>query len=373
MFMSMKTPKLSQNQGGFAAITIALVLIIVLSLVTLGFTQLARREQQNALDKQLATQAYYAAESGINDVIKYLQYIPETNDPNECLNMSNPAKLPGAPAPLPSPKVNTGAGVYYTCVLVDKTLDDILFTNVGADEARQMVFKFDSAVDSFDIKWSSNSGTTTFNSAGGLPNKLTWNAARRPALLQFSITKLGSGALDRNTLINRQFTAYLWPGTGAGSVAYNPGGNQAPAVNANCIGSSVKTCTARITGLGGAAGDYFLVHVISYYADDTTIDLRNPTGGGHFVNGQALIDVTGQARTVLKRLQVRVAINGDGMNNPATSVPQPDNAIQAGDFCKRLATAPVTSSNTVGTTYKDTNGGNANSGDADSGACTPTP
>ena len=65
------------NEEGFASIVIALILIIVLSLLTIGFAQLARREQQTALSKQLANQAQYAAESGINDAYYDLSH----NDP----------------------------------------------------------------------------------------------------------------------------------------------------------------------------------------------------------------------------------------------------------------------------------------------------
>src|SRR5665213_2637815 len=63
---SKRKPNLHRNQQGFASIVIALILIIVLALLTVGFAQLARREQQTALDKQKAVQANYAAESGIN-------------------------------------------------------------------------------------------------------------------------------------------------------------------------------------------------------------------------------------------------------------------------------------------------------------------
>ena len=57
------------DQRGFAAIVVALVLILVLSLLTIGFAELMRHEQRSALDKQLSSQAYYAAESGVNDAV----------------------------------------------------------------------------------------------------------------------------------------------------------------------------------------------------------------------------------------------------------------------------------------------------------------
>jgi Tfp pilus assembly protein PilX len=55
------------NESGFASLVVASVLIVVLSLMTVGFAQLMRSNQTSALNKQLSDQAYYAAESGIND------------------------------------------------------------------------------------------------------------------------------------------------------------------------------------------------------------------------------------------------------------------------------------------------------------------
>src|ERR1700722_1988557 len=65
--------KFQENEQGFASLVIALVIIVVIALITVGFAQLSRREQQTALDKQLANQAYYAAESGVNDTYYLIQ------------------------------------------------------------------------------------------------------------------------------------------------------------------------------------------------------------------------------------------------------------------------------------------------------------
>src|SRR5487761_1517319 len=70
-----------QSQQGFASIVIAIVLVTVLALITTGFAQLSRREQQTALDKTLTNQAYYAAESGINDVYDYLEGLKAASKP----------------------------------------------------------------------------------------------------------------------------------------------------------------------------------------------------------------------------------------------------------------------------------------------------
>ena len=66
----------SQNrsdESGMASIIVTLIMSVVITLIVLGFAQVSTREQSNALQNQLSTTAYYAAESGINDVVNIIQ------------------------------------------------------------------------------------------------------------------------------------------------------------------------------------------------------------------------------------------------------------------------------------------------------------
>src|SRR4051794_12557602 len=94
------------GEDGFASIVIALVMITVLALITVSFAQLARREQQSALSKQLASQANYAVESGINDL---------KNKIPQMLTLENSTLSAGLPS-----KINTN-----TC------LSDEVLTTLG--------------------------------------------------------------------------------------------------------------------------------------------------------------------------------------------------------------------------------------------------
>ena len=62
----MNIKQLKNNEQGLVAIVVTLIIMLVLTLIVTGFAQLARREQREALDRQLASQALYAAESGVN-------------------------------------------------------------------------------------------------------------------------------------------------------------------------------------------------------------------------------------------------------------------------------------------------------------------
>ena len=54
------------NEAGFIAIFSVLVIMGILTLLTIGFSNVTRQAQKRALDDHLNTHAFYAAESGIN-------------------------------------------------------------------------------------------------------------------------------------------------------------------------------------------------------------------------------------------------------------------------------------------------------------------
>src|SRR5512146_1449289 len=152
-------PKRKLDEEGFASIVITLVLIIILALVTIGFAQLARREQRDALNKQLAGQAYYAAESGVNDTVKNLAAIAVANPPDDqCLDTTNPN------FPL-NPQIDQTRGVSYSCILVNMKPPNLLYDNVAAEEDRYVAFSTDpNPMTSLKISWGSADNKTTYRS-----------------------------------------------------------------------------------------------------------------------------------------------------------------------------------------------------------------
>jgi Tfp pilus assembly protein PilX len=71
--------KLRKDQEGMVSIIVTMIIMVLLGLIVLGFAQLSRREQRQSLDRQLAVQAQYAAESGINQAADYVRSNPTTN------------------------------------------------------------------------------------------------------------------------------------------------------------------------------------------------------------------------------------------------------------------------------------------------------
>jgi type II secretory pathway pseudopilin PulG len=326
----------SRDEKGFASIVIALILIIVLSLLTVGFAQLARREQQNALDKQLATQAYYAAESGINDAYKDVQSGLITDQPPSPTPNINTDKCIGAPLTNGShnditPGSGVSSGVAYSCVLVNMQPPTQVFNGVSPNADQHETFSTNGSLSSLTVYWGSADNKTTSRPAlGPLTPSGSWNS---PAVLQLSITPLG--AVDRGSLISNAFTVDLYPSNGGGAVNYDPA-NQGQIIGGHCTGSGTYPCSVTIGNLSGGPNESYLVHIINYY-DVSNISLGNLRDTSNtqldFQDGQIVIDSTGTARSTLKRLQVYLPLT--------ETAPLPPYSLEGQNLCKRFSTEPT--------------------------------
>src|SRR5665213_2935978 len=62
-----------RGQQGLASIVVVSVLIVIMTLITIGFTRLVNRSAVNSANRQFSASATYAAQSAINDVASYLK------------------------------------------------------------------------------------------------------------------------------------------------------------------------------------------------------------------------------------------------------------------------------------------------------------
>jgi Tfp pilus assembly protein PilX len=378
------------DQAGFASIVIALTLIIVLALLTVGFAQLARREQQTALNKQLANQAYYAAESGVNDAIQDIHAgvicdpsIPHTLDApcaptsvppssTKCmtsLGAGNGTQTLPLTAATAKPKINASAGVAYTCLLVDQSPSSVDFTDITPADGQYLEFSTQNPLSSLTINWWSFDNHKAFQtsspSSGEFMSQSAWGNA--PPMLLFSLTKIDNpNHIKRSVLLSNTFNLNLYPANVSSGFSTNGAPDNSTIVNwdvskqgevvpGNCGNNTdpgkASQCSVTISGL---SSNYYVMHILPYYdgANVHITGLDSSNSKEQFI-GQDEIDVTGKAHNVLKRIRVRV--NADGVNgsvlNPAI---QPGVALQAQNICKRLSVLPNSEG---GTSFVDPGGG----------------
>jgi hypothetical protein len=158
-----------------------------------------------------------------------------------------------------------------------------------------------------------------------------------------SLTPLASGAITRNALISSSVNAFLYPNKGGpASPRYTYGADlrtgtdSGEILDGNCNDKNQpRTCNVRITGLNQSN---FLMDLRSIYAKSrVTISATGYDGNQIRIrNAQTLVDSTGKAQDVLRRIQVRIPSHN--------SYNHSDFGVEAmGDICKQLSLTPTAS------------------------------
>lgn len=332
-----KKQTLIKNQSGIASMVIVILIMTLLSLIVVSMTRNANREQRQALDRQLNSQAFYAAESGVNDAKKY--YIENAAAAEEQKNSCGPVS--GADSDDQFPGLNSQVGAdnnRYTCVIYDATPDSLQFTSVKRGESTVVPLETldNSTISTITFKWKKqDTNTPSFNSCPGgtqFPPSLPANCDAGVLRIELIDTTLGLG---REALISNSFLSFVLPGSSATNANYLDGAGitkQGVIWQGGCSGSE---CTLTInTAVAGKSK--FLLHLRSIYYENSVSITAKDVGGNtvKFKNGQLMIDSTGRAADVLKRIQVRVPLHNFGG-------PYPEFALQTTDaICKQLQIVP---------------------------------
>jgi Tfp pilus assembly protein PilX len=68
----MNNKRVKHDERGIVSIIVVLIFIIVIGLIVIGFGQVSRNQTGQTIDNQLSTSSYYAAQSGINNLLQSL-------------------------------------------------------------------------------------------------------------------------------------------------------------------------------------------------------------------------------------------------------------------------------------------------------------
>jgi Tfp pilus assembly protein PilX len=345
-----------RNQAGMASILVTLVTLIIISLIVLGFATVSRREQSNTLDQQLSTQAFYGAETAVNDARQVIDADAATlNVPakNDCTTNT----VPGAGYPTGVQWLNAGDSVGYTCLLVDPTPSVLQYNGIGTD-SKVIPVTANAPFNKIQIQWTPDASFAG-NPLTGCPGSTNhtfspsskWSAACGFGVMRVDVepTTLNTGqVMTQNSLETNLFTTFFEPqkSGGSGQVTYATG-SKPQIQGASCTATAPAPvngplCTAVINlgaqcpgGSGAWTCTGFTLRLNSLYMTSGTVTVTALNGGNVVpTNGQVLVDATGIASGVLRRIQVRISvISYNGL--------VPDFAIQSnGGICKRYAVTP---------------------------------
>lgn len=340
------------SNAGMVSFTVTIVMLLIITLITVGFTQVAQRNQREALDRQLSSQAFYAAESGVNAAVDKIRtdikagsIKPQTT----CGNDSSDYK----PATL-----QTDPEVKVTCVMVDPSPENIRMTASQHVSRVAVIDPVDAnenpiTLGNLNIEWSPSENGGASPQTGCLNGWLfpessgtCGYALLRVDLMQFQ----NLGTTNSDTMAQSTITLFNKP-TSTGTGVYNIASFTDVSTSGNQRGKIVQAqCTAekcRVSyQLPTTARYKYYARISTLYNDapNVTVDggtmaSTSASYNAYFANVQALIDSTGKAQDVLRRVQTRLPIN-------ITKGAAPTSAIQSGGgVCKKFTTSPSSFTN----------------------------
>lgn len=327
------------NQDGLVSFVVVIFIMIVLSLILMSYSKIVRREQIQTLDRQLGVQALYAAESGVNDAIKAINADPSllTYNYDKCNGAGSFTDRAGL-----TTTQSLGDGVSYSCLLIDSAPMELDFPAVNTQQAITTAIqsKNNANISSIEISWDSDStGSTNISgctgAAGNFPANLS--SSCQIGVLRFEFVPF-MGTVTRSNLINDRAIGFLQPSNnGSSSRSLNQFSglsNQGYSSLVKCDGSGARYCTLTLTNINLNKA-YIRLRSI-YRNAPVTIRAYNGSNRVALVGSQVMVDSTGIASGVIKRIQQRRQVNSTKDLGVAS-----DFAIQTKKtICKRFLFRP---------------------------------
>ncbi len=332
--MSIKS--LRHQESGLVSLIVAITFITILTLITTSFALLSRREARQALDRQLSTQAFYAAESGVNDAINKITSSGGLDDVEECDEVGDV----GNP--------DLGNGLSYTCVLVNQQPTSLDYSSVGLETSTIVRIQSQSGtINTLQIGWQAEDNSQIFTNLANheLPEKppAPKNGLDQTGIVRATIIS-GKPPFSRDNFINNTGTYFLYPKANStpnqkGTATLTPGrANQGQFVDGQCNTATTtqfpRFCNAEINVSALGSNIVYVRLKSAYKASRVTVRALDGVGNQlSLTNSQAVIDATGKATDVLRRIQVRVPLNSNYY--------YPEFALETGDDICKLITVPV--------------------------------
>lgn len=351
------------REAGFVSLFTVIFFMMLISIITIGFLRIMSIEQRQSLDNDLTASALAAAESGVEDakraILKYIQMpdgaekttLGNALNSNDCdaLQNNSTAQSIGISS-TGSVTGSANLNQFYTCLTVNMDSPDYISSSTaGASEYIPLVPADGETFDRVRISWHLVSDTVGTDGDGHperyatstlLPQVVSsnpnnsWTDRGYPAYMRVQLFGYPNGSFNRDNVDDRTRAAVLIPSV-AGSTESTPismdvadplphdfDTTKSPVQSVQCKGTGTPpnvavgtyACTALIElpsdpGLRGNNNHYFLRTTPLYGATHYKVELINSGSGVvNFSEVQPIVDVTGRAADVFRRVQSRVRL-----------------------------------------------------------------
>lgn len=383
---------IGKREEGFVSLFTVIFFMLLISVITIGFLRIMSIEQRQALDNDLTASALASAESGIEDakraILKYSSLPP--SDPlkadlrtaltstacdalfsnaniRSALNIRNDGSITG----------QANLNQFYTCLSVNLNSPDYVSSSTaGKSEFIPLRSQNGNSFDQIKVSWHLVS-TTVGKDGDGIPQRYapgltlprvtdsnpvnSWTDRGYPAYMRVEVYGFPNGNFNRNSVNDRTRSVFLVPNTSSNGAA---AGENDPILlstvdplphnfdvaktgvrgvrckgNPPAVAVGTYACTATIElpndpGLRGNNNNYYLRLTPLYGATHFRAELKDSATNSivNFSEVQPIIDVTGRASDVFRRIQARVRLD--------SITDLPEYTVESADtICKNMQVA----------------------------------
>ncbi len=365
-----------KSQRGAVSIFIVMFTALLVTIVTASFVQIMLRNQQQASNNDLSQSAYDSALAGVEDAKRALVALKACDkDPSpQCSNLRAALTNNGQNCEVladPSVGVTTFTGgesqvgrtdmnQAYTCVKVQVITDSYEGT---LDKGQSIVIPLETVDDpnliaALRVSWFTQDNIPDVDSAGNpisqvpqfptqpqLPAEADWSV-RSPSIMRSQLIQFPDGNLTLDSFdtpnTNNAKTLFLYPAIfGAANLDFASDGRQSPASRnypavSRCDsafsfnGGYACSTDVAVPSLGSGTRKAYLQLTSLYNKSTYRVQILGGSGNVlNFDNVQPIVDSTGRASDLFRRIRARVALS-EGM--PTT---YPEAALHVGkSLCK---------------------------------------
>lgn len=317
----------SLTERGAVSMLTVIFLALLLTIITTSFVRLSITEQRQSIDDDLTTRAFYAAESGVEDakraIAEFQAGQPVTLNEDVC----QPASV------VTNGLLSSDLDAEYTCQLIDLSpanfQDDldpweaVTIPLSGADP-------FSSVLIEWHIHEEGQPYDRRANGQQFLPPVGSWNGGNAsrtfPAMLRAAVFSHPAGNSFTPGQV-QQAAVFINPASTASNT--NPFSNDGSIINGGCAPRTPTpgqyACRVTLTNINSSRTNYLRLQAL-YRATDVQVTLV----GTLLEDVQAIVDVTGRAGDVFRRIEARVSLINQ-------EFPFPDIALWSNsDICKDI-------------------------------------
>ena len=363
-----------QTERGAVSLFVVIFTALLVTIVTASYVQLMLKAQSQAANNDLSQSAYDSAMSGVEDAKRALVKLRECQAQGaaqaSCVSsivagFADQSCFGGLTAAGVIPATVNDEVVVgdealnqaYTCVKVALKTDTVSGKLEDDNDSKVVELAGVSDFNTVRVSWFQKNDVPKLNRNGSnvtdtrpnlssvqaltLPPIANWPVTR-PPVLRTQLMQFANGSINTNDFDSERGpaakTLFLWPSqaggtTGDFSVDSRRENQNLPLLtNIKCDSDYVKEylcqATIRLPAPDTAANQTYLQLASIYNPATYSIELFNDATPVLFDNVQPVVDSTGRASDLFRRVKARVSINGGSVTFPSAAL------SLSGDLCK---------------------------------------